>query len=182
MKRLLIFLGVLFLSGAIMSAFHEAEELPDVDHVEYLGESIRMVKSAEAVEQFEDYPYVIDPAELERVQKLVSHAPIANEFSSREALIRGLGKLRFPGYGSIQFGEKPQPDGSVLYGSGIAVPPGDQHRILVFRGHDSNYKVLDDFIDFSEPPGITSVVEDSGQLIYKARNGERVVTRPIASK
>ena len=44
--------------------------------------------------------------------------------------------LKAPGYGMTSFGEKPQPDGSILAGFSVEVPRADKARVLVFRGRD----------------------------------------------
>lgn len=61
-------------------------------------------------------------------------------------MLRALDGIQSPGYGSGQFGEKIQPDGTSLAGFSVEIPRADKERVFVFRGHDKVYTLIDDFV------------------------------------
>jgi hypothetical protein len=101
--------------------------------VEYRGEKIRLSKWYFDHEDYEEDTGQIADSELPRVESLVAKAPIQPTFHSRMELYAALAGIRFPGYGSAHFGEKSQPDGSVLVGSSVEIPPGLKDRVIVYQ-------------------------------------------------
>jgi hypothetical protein len=88
--------------------------------------------------------------------------------------------LAFPGYGSWQFGDKTQADGSVISGHGIEVPRANKARILVFRSRGKGFDLIDDFIgpfDASIEHRIVKVTINDGKLIYSNLENTTVLTR-----
>ena len=186
MKRT-IPVGMLLVLALAAMMFHSKglELVTGSDRIEYLGESILLAKPEPGAGQLDDDTISIDPSEQARVERLVSNAPIGTDFTGRWDLITGVSNLAFPAHGHRQFGEKLQPDGSVLSGWGIEIPLSDKMRILTFRGQNGHYHLIDDFIDDAGPwvdpkwpPGIASVAEEGGQLVYCTMEGKRVATRP----
>ena len=144
--------------------------------VEYRGERITLSRWYPDYDDYKNDPENIAPSERARVQRLVSTAPIARAFQARLDMLKALSSLRFPGYGTTQFGEKPQSDGTLLSGFSIEVPMANQERILVFRARDGQYSLVDDFV----APGdqfIGSVRTEGEQLVYSTRDGREVLRR-----
>ncbi len=149
--------------------------------IEYRGEKIRLSKFYMDYDSYKDDPHNIHPDEIERVKKLVMDAPIAHSFPNREKMIWALSEIQFPGYGSGQFGERVQADGSVIAGHIIEIPYAGKDRILVFKKKDSNYVLIDDFLADSNL-WIMGVQEINGKLVYTTMQGEKVLEREIGNK
>jgi hypothetical protein len=144
--------------------------------VEYRGERITLSRWYPDYDDYKNDPENIAPSERARVQGLVTTAPIARAFQARLDMLKALSSLRFPGYGSTQFGETLQSDGTLLSGFSIEVPMANQERILVFRARDGHYSLVDDFV----VPGdqfIGSVRAEGEQLVYSTRQGREVLRR-----
>jgi hypothetical protein len=94
---------------------------------------------------------------------------------------RAMFNLKSPAAGLTAFGEKAQPDGSVLTGFSVEVPRSQKARLLVFRGRNGAYVLLDDFMAPGEPQ-VMQVVERDGSLIYSTLEGQQVFVRPIAAR
>src|SRR5262245_25997259 len=105
--------------------------LPPGD-VEYRGEKIQLSKWYYDYDDYKHDPENIAPSERARVERLVTTAPIGNAYESRLDMLKALSALHFPGYGSSQFGEKPQADGSVLSGVSVEIPAANKDRVLLF--------------------------------------------------
>jgi hypothetical protein len=128
---------------------------------------------------YDDYkndPENVAPFERARVQRLVATAPIDRTFSSRMEMLKALSRLSFPGYGSSQFGEKPQADGTVLSGFSVEIPMANKERVLVFRALDGAYTVVDDFVAPGDPI-IASVRQEGEEFVYCTRQGQVVLRR-----
>jgi hypothetical protein len=151
------------------------------DEVEYGGEKIKLTKTYYDYDDYKDDPCNIDPSENAHVERLVSQAKIAPVYSSRELMIRGVFDIQFPGYGLTSFGDKPQPDGSTLAGFSIEIPRTDKERVLVFRGRNGTYTLIDDFITVSDQY-IMQVKDQEGQLAFYEINGKLVLQRPLQNK
>jgi len=107
--------------------------------------------------------------------------PVATTYPSGEQLTRAMFNLKSPAAGLTAFGEKAQPDGSVLTGFSVEVPRSQKARLLVFRGRNGAYVLLDDFMAPGEPQ-VMQVVERDGSLIYSTLEGQQVFVRPIAAR
>jgi hypothetical protein len=94
----------------------------------------------------------------------------------RDALIRATSDLEFPGYGLTAFGERAQPDGSVLSMFAVELPQSAQSRYLLFRGRGRTYTLVDDFVE-SDDKAIARVRDEGGKLVYSTMQGAQVVER-----
>jgi hypothetical protein len=149
--------------------------LPPGD-VEYRGEKVKLSKWYFDYDDYKNDPENIAAFERVRVQRLVATAPIERAFDSRMRMLTALSALRFPGYGSSQFGEKAQADGSLLAGFSVEIPTANQERVLVFRGRDGVYTLVDDFLAPADPV-ISSVRQETDQFVYGTREGREVLRR-----
>ena len=149
--------------------------LPPGD-IEYRGERVQLSKWYFDYDDYKNDPENIAPFERARVRRLVAAAPIDRMFDSRMKMLTALSALRFPGYGSTQFGERSLADGTLLTGFSVEVPMADQERVLVFRGRDGVYTLADDFVAPAEPP-ISSVQQEGDDFVYCTRQGQQVLRR-----
>jgi hypothetical protein len=149
--------------------------------IEYRGEKIRLSKFYLDYDDYKNDPHNIHPDEIERVKKMVAEAPIARSFPNIEKLLWALSDIQFPGYGSGQFGERVQADGSVIAGHIIEIPCAGKDRILVFKKKENRYILIDDFIAESDL-WIMDVQEINGKLIYTTLEGKKVLEREIDTK
>jgi hypothetical protein len=147
--------------------------------IEYRGEKIHLRRAYDDYEDYKDDPEKLDPSEVERVGKLVASSPLERSYRNREAMLRAVFALEFPGYGIMSFGRSKQADDSVLEAFGVEIPHAGKDRYVVFRGVDERYTLIDDFLAPDEPP-LMKVRATDGQLIYGTLQGEHVLTRPIA--
>lgn len=117
-----------------------------------------------------------------RTGQSVSQAKIGPTYQNREQLARALFALKAPGYGMTSFGEKPQPDGSILAGFSVEVPRADKGRVLVFRCRDGLYTLIDDFVtaEVAGGPKIMAVGLQGGSLLYSSLEGKELLRRPLA--
>ena len=56
----------------------------------------------------------------------------------------------------------------------------DKYRLLVFRGRNGRYTLVDDFVTAFDL-NITQLREEDGQLLYCTRSGKPLITRPLAA-
>jgi hypothetical protein len=155
------------------------------DEIRYRDEKIKLTKRYSNYDDCKNDPDNIGPSELARVQRLVREAPIAPSFFDRWQMLQAVSALAFPGYGSWQFGDKSQADGSVISGHGIPVPRADKARILVIRSRGKGFDLIDDFIgpfDASIEHMIVNVTIHGGQLIYATFANTTVLTRDFREK
>ena len=97
---------------------------------------------------------------------------------TRYQMVSAISDLQIPGFGSVQFGERSQPDGTGLAGYSVEVPRADKERVLVFRGCDDAYTLIDDFV-CSAVERIMQVRREGGRLIYSSLEGKQVLVRPF---
>jgi hypothetical protein len=155
------------------------------DEIEYRGEKIKLTKPYSDYDDYKNDRDNIELSELPRVQRLVCEAPIALSFFDRPQMLQAVSGMAFPGYGSWQFGDKTQADGSVISGHGIEVPHADKARILVFRSNGKGFDLIDDFIgpfgSSIEHMIIAATLKD-GKLIYANFKNTAVLTRDFREK
>ena len=179
MKLIMLTVCILLL-GAILW-FSRGMRKFDPEYIEYRGEKIKLRRAYFNYDDYKNDPNNIDPAEKGHVEQLVSRAAVAPSYASREQMLRAVFGIRFPGYGMISFGEKSQPDGSILAGFAVEIPQANKDRYLVFCGRKGTYALIDDFIESSTPP-IMQVRQENGQLIYSTEQGKVVLRRPVVVK
>jgi hypothetical protein len=173
-KRLLLLIGAIALLAGSWSVVRRV--LPS--SVDYRGEKIKLTKFYLDYEEYTNDPDNIDPSETERVQRLVSEAPIARSFANRKDAARAVFEVKFPGYGAGGFGGAiNEADGS-LNGFVVEIPRTDKSRYFIFRNDHGSYILVDDFIT-DNPWGIESVREENGQLIYSTASGQPKLVHPI---
>jgi hypothetical protein len=146
------------------------------DVMRYRGEAIKLSKSYADFDQYKNDPNNIDSSETSRVQTLVATAPIAQTFTSRESLFKATQDIVFPGYMSGVIPGGPQPDGDELFAVPIEIPRAKRNRFIVFRGHNGQYRVIDDFVpdDNSLP---WSLRQEGGSYVFFDRAGRELFRR-----
>jgi hypothetical protein len=145
--------------------------------IEYRGENIKLTKYYLDYDDYKNDPENIDPSETDRVQRLVSEAPIAHSFANRKDAVGAVFKVKFPGYGVGGFGAIKDGDGS-LNGFSVEIPRAGKNRYFIFRNSHGNYALVDDFIDL-DTLQIETVREEHGNLVYCTASGEPKLVRPI---
>jgi hypothetical protein len=147
------------------------------DVIEYRGEKIELSRHYDDWSEYKNDPNNIAPFETARVQKLVIEAPIAHSFSSRLEMFRASVNIAFPGYGSGS-GEGVEPDGSELVSLTCEIPRTNKDRYILFRGHNGQYELLDDFVE-REMTYPFNIREDGRFYIYYQLDGKEVFRRPL---
>ena len=86
------------------------------------------------------------------------------------------------GGGLVQFGERPQQDGSSLAGFAVELPAG-HWRVLVFRGRGGGYTLADDFVASASgiDEEVAGVRQAGDDLVYVNYSGKELLARPIDS-
>src|ERR1700690_1844847 len=168
----------LVIAGALVAASVAYMVLVRVlpSSVDYRGEKIKLTRFYFDYDDYKNDPDNIDPSETARVQQLVSEAPIAHSFATRQDLGRAVFEIKFPGYAAGGFGDG-KPD-SELVGFMIEIPRADKGRYFLFRKTPAGYVLLDDFLD-STMPGINRVEESGGNFIYSMDGRPERLIRPI---
>jgi hypothetical protein len=116
------------------------------------------------------------------MEQAVGQAKIGPTYQNREQLTRAMFALKAPGHGMTAFGEKPQSDGSILAGFSVEIPRANKERVLVFRGRNGIYTLIDDFLTakVEVDSKIMAVSLQSGSLLYSSLEGKEVLRRPLA--
>jgi hypothetical protein len=127
-------------------------------------------------------PANLDHAQDARIEQAVSQTKIGPTYQNREQLARAMFALKVPGSGMTSFGEKPQSDGSILAGFSVEIPQANKERVLVFRGQNGIYTLIDDFITakVAGDSKIMAVVLQGGSLLYSSLEGKELLRRPLA--
>ena len=144
--------------------------------IEYHGQTVKLSRSYLEYDDYKNDPNNLAAEEVPRVQQLVKSAPIAKRLSSREEMIRAALDLVFPGYGLSSSGTGPQQDGSALELLSIEIPQAESSRILLFRGQNGTYDLVDDFVQPDEPM-IANVRVVDDHFVYSTPEGVKVVER-----
>ena len=147
------------------------------DSIEYRGQPVKLSKPYGDYDDYKNDPNNLTPGEAGKVHELVQSAPIARQFPDRRQMTRAVFGLKFPGYGLGSYGEKPQPDGSVLALFGVEIPKSGKTRYLVFRGSGGAYTLVDDFVH-ADSAAIGGVSTNGDKLVYSTTRGSQVVERP----
>jgi hypothetical protein len=147
--------------------------------IEYRGEKIKLTRFYLDYDEYKNDPDNIDPSETARVQRLVSEAPIAHSFRSRQQAVAAVFEIKFPGYGAGGFGDGGKHDS--ITGFSVEVPRSNMDRYFVFRDNGGTYELIDDFVD-SSMPGINHVEEQRGNLVYSMDGKDRKLVRPPQNK
>jgi hypothetical protein len=179
-----LFSGVLVVAAAAAYFLLGGQHRPDggrPDEIEYQGQKFKLTRAYADYHDYKNDPNNLDPAENARVERAVANARVADAYASVEEVSAAVGDVQFPGYGLTGFGERPQPDGTSLDVYLIEIPRADKDRVLVFRGRNGRYALVDDFVAASEPP-ITQVRESGGRLLYCGPDDEPLLSRPLADR
>jgi hypothetical protein len=174
MKRQLQICGIIAVTAILWPVLWN--RLSPTDSVEYQGQPVKLSKSYFDYDDYKNDPDNLAPGEADKVQQLVESAPVPKHFADRKQLARAMFDLKFPGYGLGAYGEKPQPDGSVLALFGVEIPKSGTMRFLLFRGRDGRYTLIDDFVH-ADTAGIMSVTASGDNFVYSTLQGRKVLER-----
>ena len=173
-KRFFLVIGAFVLLAATWAVVRRI--LPS--SIDYRGQKIKLTKFYLDYDEYKNDPDNIDPSETERVQRLVSEAPIAHSFASRKDAATAVFEVKFPGYGAGGFGGAIHEADGTLNGFTVEIPRSDKCRYFIFRKDHGSYTLVDDFIT-ANPWGFETVREENGNLIYSTAAGEAKLTHPI---
>ena len=168
-KRLLIAAAVVFVLAVVWAIVRRA--LPS--YVEYRGEKIKLTKFYLDYDDYKNDPDNIDPSETQRVQRLVSEAPIAHSFADRKQAVDAVFDIKFPGYGAGGLGPLDKADGA-LNGLEVEIPRANASRMFIFQNVGSTYILVDDFVD-AGPAGIRGFRRQGANLIYTTADGRHII-------
>ena len=171
-----VWIGVLLVMLGIIGCERRSNE------IDYRGEKIKLTKAYADYDEYKNDPDNIDPAETERVQRLVLGAPIASTFGSRLEASKAIGPIAFPGYGSGGFVEQSQADGSVLMGFSVEVPRAGTDRYFVFQGKEGVYALIDDFVYPVSTGLLRSVSRRGNDLVFTSIDGREALVRPYVAE
>ena len=174
LKQFLLVVG----ASILLTAGWEGVRRVIPSSVDYRGEKIKLSKFYLDYDDYKNDPHNIDASETERVQRMVSEAPIAHSFASRKDAVNAVFEVRFPGYGVGGFGDSIQKGEGALNGFEVEIPRAGKSRYFIFRNVHGRYVLVDDFID----PGtaaIQSVREEHGTLVYRTTTCATAFVRAI---
>ena len=174
MRRVIPLIALLAVAAVVWLV--SGNKMSSDDSIEYQGQPVKLTKAYSDYDDYKNDPNSLAPGEVAKVQQLVQAAPIAKLFSDRKQMTRAVVDLKFPGYGLGAYGEKPQPNGSVLALFGVEIPRSDNTRYLLFRGSGGSYTLIDDFV-YSDRAAIEDVSADGDKLVYATIQGAKVVER-----
>lgn len=173
MRRLLLFVLILVASAVLLHFKGIPSGAADV--MEYRGEQIKLSRAYADYDEYKNDPDNIHPSETERVQRLLITAPIQRTFASRVELFRAVGQIKFPGYGTGA-GSSRLSDGSELLAVTVEIPRANKDRYLVFRDHDGQYELIDDFVN-AEASYPFEIRDRDGAYVY-LHDGKELFRRP----
>jgi hypothetical protein len=180
-----LLIGLIVVAGGVwlgskvrMHELGEGGRAPN--EIEYQGQHFKLTKNYRSYDEYKNDPENLDPSEVARVEAAIVGAKVARSYPDRRQMVFATIQLQFPGYGLTHFGEKPQPDGSSLAGVAVEIPRANKERVLVFRGRDGHYTLIDDFVAETDEE-IKLVREEAGRLVYCSFAGKPLVSRPLAN-
>ena len=155
--------------------------MSSADTIDYQGQRIKLSRAFHDYDEYKNDPHNLAAAEVERVQQLVTNAPIASQFHSRLDVSRAITDIQFPGYGAGSHAIERQPDGTSLDLWGVEIPKAGRTRYFLFRVSNGVYHLIDDFVH-AEQPMIMRVTQAGPALVYAARDGTTIVERTPSSR
>jgi|SRR5271166_266085 len=173
-KRSLVVVGLVVAVAVLWAAVRRI--LPS--SIEYRGEKIKLTKFYLDYDDYKNDPDNIAPSETQRVQRLVSEAPIARSFPGRKQATAADFQIKFPGYGLGGLGPLHTDEGA-LNGFEVEIPRAGTSRLFIFQNVAGSYKLLDDFIDTSSS-GVREFHLEGPNLVYTTADGH-TFARPILS-
>jgi hypothetical protein len=168
---LLIVVAIVFALAVVWAIVRRV--LPS--YVEYRGEKIKLTKFYLDYDDYKNDPDNIAPSETQRVQRLVSEAPIAHSFADRKQAVHAVFDIKFPGYGAGGFGPPDAAEGA-LNGLEVEIPRANASRLFIFQNVGGTYKLVDDFVD-TDLAGIREFHRQGPNLIYTTADGHQIVHR-----
>lgn len=150
------------------------------DEFQYRGKTYKLGKTYSSWEDYTSDP-TIAADQLAAVQKAVASDRLTPIYTSRSDLIKGMFDIQFPPFGFATFGEHAAADGSMLAGYAVAIPMADKDRVIVYRGKDDTWTLIDDFV-WTPSDSIWKVDEKEGKVVYGGFEGEMVVIREAGGR
>lgn len=145
------------------------------DEFPYRGKTYKLGRTYSSWEDYKSDP-TIAADQLAAVQQAVASDRLTPIYTSRSDLIKGTMDIQFPPFGFATFGEHAGADGSVLAGYAVAIPMADKDRVIVYRGKNDTWTLIDDFV-WTPSESIWKVDDKEGKLVYSGFDGKTVVTR-----
>ena len=108
---------------------------------------------------------------------------VAATYANHDLVVMAVFALKSSaGGGLMQFGDRPQEDGSSLAGFAIELPAAAGCRVLVFRGRGGGYTLADDFVASASgiEEELAGVQLRGGLLVYTGYSGQELLVRPLA--
>jgi len=149
-----------------------------VAEIDYRGEKFKLTKSYSNYDDYKNDPDNIDPAEIAKIERLMSQVKIGPEFSNWADFAHQAFAIKFPGYG---FGSGPKVKAAErqFQVTTIEIPRASEDRYFVMEKFaDGRYRLVDDFVTANRPgtefSGVSSIELVSDELVYFDRD-RRVV-------
>jgi len=138
------------------------------DTMEYRGQQFKMSKAYPTYEDYKDDPNNLDTNELDRIEQVITNAPVPATFKDRKEFIHSMiFDLDFPGYGVGGLGTLPQTDdGSALDAEMVEIPQRNKERVIVVRGTTGPLNLIDDFVYSTTTNEVNAVKLEKQTLRY----------------
>src|SRR4051794_936194 len=91
-------------------------DMPGDDSFEWRGQRFKMTRAFRDYDDYKNASDNIDPADIARIEKIMSEAKLPNSFSNKTNFFLAALQLKFPGYGfGSRIDEQKQPDGRTIH-------------------------------------------------------------------
>ncbi|HEV2692150.1 MAG TPA: hypothetical protein VG347_04575 [Verrucomicrobiae bacterium] len=150
-----------------------------ITSIEYQGEKFKTSKIYLTYDDYKQDSTNLAPQEIPRIEAAILKAEPGTNFVTREQLVQAVTALKFPGYGLTQFGEKSQPDGSLLDMFAVEIPQQNKNRYFVMRQTGSKFILVDDFEAATTGRTISSVKLEGSSLRYYDANNLLIRLHPV---
>jgi len=154
--------------------------------IEYRGEKFKLTKSYASFEDYKNDPDNLDPAEIPRIERLITQAKIGPEFAGWSDFSQQAFAIKFPGYG---FGGGPavKAANQKYMVRTIEIPRASKQRYFVLQlltnGH---LHLVDDFVFPDEPGtgawGASAVEIVADELVYFGQDNKVVRSAKISGE
>lgn len=186
-RNLVILVVLILILVSLPRASHNKRINGRPDTISYQGQEIRLRKAYQTYEDYKDDPDNIDTNELPRIERLVTEAPVPENFKTREEMIRYvIHEIKFPGYGFGSSDEVRQADGSTLELFEVEIPQLEKNRLLVFRSTGGAFRFIDSIVTnwpvFNATTNSDLQVKVVGSNLIYFKGNETLRQTPLPSK
>src|SRR5436189_3716496 len=151
---------------------HRAERF---DQIEYQGQLFKLTKAYCDYDDYKDDPHNLATGQEGLIEQAVVGAKLKPLYQGRDELIHAAFDARFPGYGMTSYGERAQPDGTILSAHAVEIPLSTKQRVFVYQKGSGPYSLVDDFV-LDGDREIRDVSLKNGKIEYTDLTGKVIAT------